>query len=169
MIRTVFASTLLSSILLIVQTTWLKQGLFFGILPDFALLVVVWVAYRNSHVQGALAAFLTGLVCDLLSSSPLGYFAFLYLLPAYAAFKLRLVLQMDGFLLPVAFGIIASLMKALASILLGILFRGQNLPAYSFADYHLWVETVLSGLLAPLVFLLLNRMKPLLVTKKVTE
>ena len=169
MIRTVLASTVLSSLFLVIQTTWMKQGLFFGIIPDFALLVVVWVAYRNSHIQGALTAFFTGLVCDMLASSPLGYFAFLYLLPAYAAFKLRLVLQMDGFLLPVAFGVIASLVKALASISLGLLFRDQNLPVYSFSDYHLWVEIVLSGLIAPLLFVVLNRMKSLLVTKKVTE
>jgi len=122
MISAVISSTLLSSVFLIIQTTWLKNGLFWGVIPDFCLLVIVWVAYWNKNSQGAITGFLSGIVCDLLSSSPLGYFSFLYIVPAYAATMLRRVLTMDTFFIPVLAGFGATLLKGFSSMILLLLF-----------------------------------------------
>ena len=168
MIGAILSSTLLSSVLLIIQTTWLKNGLFWGVIPDFCLLVIVWVAYRNRDSQGAITGFLAGIVCDLLSSSPLGYFSFLYIVPAYAATMLRQVLTMDPFFIPVLVGFGATVLKGFSSIILLILFGAEHINAYSLSDYHFWIEAALNGAAAPLLFLLLNRMKKFLITKRVT-
>lgn len=165
----ILSSTLLSSIFLIIQTTWLKNGLFWGVIPDFCLLVIVWVAYRNRDNQGVITGFLAGIVCDLLSSSPLGYFSFLYIVPAYAATLLRQVVSMDPFFIPVLIGFGGTLVKGFSSILLLLLFGPEHINAYSLSDYHFWIEAVLNGASAPLLFLLLNRMQRFLVTKRVTE
>lgn len=169
MIKTIFASTFLSSLFLIIQTTWLKNGLFWGVIPDFALLVVLWVAYSNRESQGAISGFLAGLLCDTLSSSPLGYFAFLYVVPAYAASLLKRVISMDVFFIPVILGFAGTVLKGLASVFLLILFGPKDISAYSLGDAHFWIEASLNGALAPLLFLALGKMRELFVTKKVTE
>lgn len=169
MIKTIFASTFLSSIFLIIQTTWLKNGLFWGVIPDFALLVILWVAYSNKESQGALSGFLAGLVCDTLSSSPLGYFSFLYVIPAYAASLLKHVVSMDAFFMPVIIGFAGTLLKGFASIFLLLLFGPKDISAYALGDMHFWVEAVLNGAFAPLLFFALEKMRNLFVTRKVTE
>jgi rod shape-determining protein MreD len=169
MIKTVFASTLLSSFFLIIQTTWLKNGLFWGVIPDLVLLVVVWVAYSNRDNQGVFTGFFSGLICDLLSSSPFGYSAFIYIAPAYIASFLKNIVAMDGFFIPVIMGFSCTIVKGLASELLLLLFGAGNLNAYSFSDLHFWVEAVLNGAIAPLLFFALKKAKRVFVTRRVTE
>ena len=169
MIKTILASTVLSSIFLIIQTTWMKSGLFWGVIPDLALLVILWVAYSNKESQGVFTGFLAGLFCDLLSSSPLGYSAFLYIIPAYGASFLKHIVIMDGFFIPVLLGFFGTLIKGFASRVLLLLFGEGSLNAYSFSDLHFWVEAVLNGAIAPLMFLLLKKARKIFVTRKVTE
>lgn len=169
MVRTIFASTFLSSLFLIIQTTWLKNGLFWGIIPDFALLVILWVAYNNKQGQGAISGFLAGLLCDTLSSSPLGYFAFLYIVPAYAASMLKHVILMDAFFIPVLLGFSGTIIKGLASNILLLFFGPKDINAYSLGDLAFWIEAALNGAFAPLIFFAMGRMRELFVTKKATD
>lgn len=168
MIKTILWGSLLSSTLLLVQTTWLRNGLFWGVIPDFSLLVIIWIAYKNKGHQGVWTGFVTGLVCDLLSSSPLGYFSFVLVLPAYIVSLLRQIVVMDSFFIPVLFGFFGTIVKALGSLILIGIFGSYKVNAYSLGDMKLWVEAALNGALAPLLFLALNKTKGFFITKKVT-
>ncbi len=169
MTKTILASSVLSALFLIIQTTWLKNGLFWGVIPDFALLVILWVAYKNSHIQGTVTAFVAGIFCDLLSSSPLGYFAFIYLVPAYLVSFVRKVVDMDVFFIPVILGFVGTLVKGFSSLFLLVVFGPQSISAYSLGDIHFWIEAALNGAASPLLFFLLGKINRLLVTRKVTE
>jgi len=168
MTKTILASTFLSSVFLIIQTTWLRNGLFWGVKPDLALLVIVWVAYSNRGHQGVLTGFLTGMVCDLLSSTPLGYFPFLYIIPAYAASVLHQFVEMDAFFIPVIMGFVGTVLKGISSIFLIAIFGEDILGSYVLSDAHFWIEAVLNGAIAPLLFMALVRIRGFLVTRKVT-
>ena len=61
---------------------------------------------------------------------------------------------MDGFFIPVLLGFFGTLIKGFASRVLLLLFGEGSLNAYSFSDLHFWVEAVLNGAIAPLMFLL---------------
>jgi len=82
---------------------------------------------------------------------------------------LRRVLTMDTFFIPVLAGFGATLLKGFSSMILLLLFGAENINAYSLSDYHFWIEAALNGAAAPLLFLLLNRLKKFLITKRVTE
>lgn len=166
MIKSVLSSTLISSLFLLIQTTWLKNGLFWGVIPDFALLVILWVAYYNKDSQGVLAGFLAGLVGDAMSSSPFGYLSFIYVVPAYLASLLRRALELDAFFMPVLLGFAGTIAKGLASIVLLLLFGSSQINAYSLGDFHFWMEAALNGAMAPPLFWLLRKAKPILVTKR---
>jgi len=169
MIKAALFSTVLSSVFLIIQTTWMKNGLFWGVIPDFCLLIILWVAYYNRNSQGMITGFLSGIICDFLSSSPLGYFSFLYIIPAYAATFFRKIVTMDAFFIPVLLGFAGTILKGLASIFLLLIYGPEYMSAYSLSDYHFWIEATLNGALAPLLFFGLGKIRRLLVTKKVTE
>lgn len=168
MIKTIFASSFLASLFLIIQTTWLRNGLLLGVIPDFALLVIIWVAYSNKDSQGAVSGFLAGIVCGLLSSSPLGYFSFLYVVPAYVTSLVSRFVIMDGLFIPFLMGFFATVLKGLASIFLAVLFGSGYVNAYSLSDFHFWIEAALNGVAAPLLFLAFGRLRGFLITKKVT-
>ena len=169
MIKSVLASTALAACFLFIQTTWLKNGLISGITPDFALIVVLWVSYSNKASQGIIAAFLIGLASDLLSASPFGYFAFLYLVPAYAAAVLKQAIHMDRLFVPVLLGASGTLLKALASGILLRIFGSGAVDAYSIRDSHLWLELAFNAAISPLLCLLLEKLKPVLVARRITE
>lgn len=166
MIKAILSSTVLASILLFVQTTWLKNGLIAGVIPDFALLVIIWVSYKNGRGIGSVTAFISGMACDLLSASPLGYFSFLYIIPAYVMSLVNRLISMDSIFVPFLMGFCATILKAIGSIILSLLFGSSVLNSYSFSDIHFWIEAALNGVLAPLVYLLLNKMSAFLIAKR---
>jgi rod shape-determining protein MreD len=166
MIRSIIATCILAILALLVQATWLGNGIFFGVVPDFALLVIIWVAYNNQNNEGSIAAFISGLSADIISSAPLGYFAFIYLLPAYLVSLMRGYIVLDRVILPFLLGIAATLLKWLASAFLSVLFGSGKVNSYSLGDYHFWLEALMNGILAPIVFRLLGLMKSWLITRQ---
>lgn len=169
MTTSILASTAIGSILLFIQTTWLRNGLFWGVIPDLALLLILWVSYNNKGLEGCITAFLSGIVCDLLSSAPLGYTSFLYILPAYAVSFARKVVDMDRFILPVLLGFSSTLLKGVASMMLALIFGRELVDSYSFGDLRFWVEAALNGALAAPFFFLFKKLNRLLVTRKPSE
>ena len=167
MIRTIAWGSLLASLLLVAQTTWLKNGLFWGVNPDLPLLFILWISYRNEGHEGVWTGFLTGLVCDLLSSSPAGYFSFIHILPAYIAALFRKIVAMDPFFIPVLFGFFGTIIKALGSLVLLGIFGQDRVNAYSLLEVNFWIEAALNGALAPLVFFSLGKTRGFFITKKV--
>lgn len=169
MITSVLASTVISSVLLFIQSTWLRNGLFWGVIPDLAFLLILWVAYNNKGFEGVILAFLSGLACDLLSSAPLGYSSFLYLPPAYAISFVRRVVDMDTLMVPAILGFSSTLLKGLASLLVALVFGSELVDSYSFSDLRFWMEAALNGAMAAPLFFLFKKMKYLLVTRKPSE
>jgi rod shape-determining protein MreD len=165
MIRSVVFSTLLLIGCALAQSTWFGSIAVFGVTPDIGLVVLIWVSYRNGLVEGPTSGFLSGLAEDFLSSSPLGFHAFIKTAVAAAAALLHGSFYIDKLLLPVILGFVGTIAKALAAGALYILFASK-VHAYSFLDRVLWIEAAYNGLLAPLVFLLLGPLSRFLVTER---
>ena len=166
MIKTLLSSTLISSLFLLIQTTWLKNGLFWGVVPDFTLVVILWIAYYNRDNQGVLTGFLSGIVGDAMSSSPFGYLSFIYIVPAYMASLLRRAMELDAFFMPVLLGFAGTIAKGLASVVLLVIFGSGKINAYALGDFHFWMEAALNGAAAPPLFWLLRKAKRVLVAKR---
>lgn len=169
MIKTMLSSTLISSFFLLIQTTWLKNGLFWGVVPDFALVAILWVAYYNRDNQGVLTGFLAGIVGDAMSSSPFGYLSFIYVVPAYLASLLRRAMELDAFFMPVLLGFAGTIAKGLASIILLALFGSGHINSYALGDFHFWMEAALNGAIAPPLFWLLGKARKFLIAKRVGD
>jgi rod shape-determining protein MreD len=165
MIRSVVFSTILLVACSFIQSTWFSAIAVFGITPDLALVVLIWVSYKNGLVEGPASGFLSGLAEDFLSASPLGFHAFIKTAVAAAAALLHGTFFIDKLLLPIALGFVGTIAKALAAGALFLVF-GSKIHAYSFFASGLWVEAAYNGLIAPLAFLLLGAMNRFLVTER---
>jgi rod shape-determining protein MreD len=167
--KTIFFSSILVSVFLFIQTTWFRDGLVWGIVPDFALGAMLWISYLNKGQEALYVAFLGGLISDLLSASPLGYSAFIFLLPVYGMQGVKKLFTSDRLFIPVILGFVATLVKATGSMVLLAIFGREEINAYSFTDLRLWIEASLNGALAPVLFLLIEKGKRIFVTRGVTE
>jgi len=169
MIKSVSLASMLAVLMLFIQTTWFKNGILASATPDFALLLILWMSFSNKNIEGLLAAFIIGMAHDFLSSSPLGFHAFLYVVPAYFALLIRTSIFIDRIFMPFAAALLATIFKALLSIFLAGLFGKGTIIAYSFGSMRFWMECLMNILLAPLVFWVLTKAGKALITKSHTE
>jgi len=165
MIRSILFSTILLIACTIAQSTWFGGIAIFGVVPDLSLLVLIWMSYKNGPVEGPVSGFLSGLVEDFLSASPLGFHAFLRTVVAAATALLHESFFIDKLFLPLLLGITGTIAKAIAAGALYLLF-GSSIHAYSFIGRVLWVEAAYNGVLAPVAFLLLAPLSRFLVTER---
>lgn len=168
MIRSIGVSTALIVLLSLVQSTWLGSIAILGVVPDLGLLVLIWVSYKNGLVEGPASGFIAGLLEDAISAAPLGFNAFLKTVIAWAVGLLHGSFYIDRIFLPILLGAGATILKALASLLLGLLFDNR-VQVYDLLGSAIWIEAAYNGLLAPFVFLLLSTMRKLLVTEASRE
>ncbi len=161
MIRRLAFSFLLVSILLIVQTTWLDAIAIFSVLPDLALLAVLYISFKAQGLQGQFTGFFSGLLQDGVSAAPLGLSALINTLMATIFNSLSGRFYIDRILMPMFFGLSATIMKALMLMMLSWLFKGKIL-AYDFGQPLIWIETAYNALLAPILFLFLSLLDKLI-------
>ncbi len=164
MIRTILCSTILLILCSLVQSTWFGAIAILGVVPDLALVVLVWVSYQNGLVEGPTAGFLSGFAEDFISASPLGFHALIKTAVASLAGILHGSFYIDRFFLPIVLGMGATLIKAILTALLSLLF-GPSVHAYNFLDRMLWIEVGYNGVISPLVFLILSPLGKLLITE----
>ena len=165
MIRSVLFSTALLIACTFIQSTWLGAIAVFGVVPDLGIIVLIWISYKNGQVEGPISGFLSGLAEDFISTSPLGFHAFVKTAVASVTSILHGSFFIDRLLLPILLGIGGTLIKALAVGALYLIF-GSVIHAYSFVSKMLWIEAAYNGLLSPLVFFLLGPLNRFLVTER---
>jgi rod shape-determining protein MreD len=161
MIRRLASSFLLVSLLLIVQTTWLDAIAIYSVLPDLALLAVIYISFRARGLQGQITGFFAGLLQDGISAAPMGLSALINTVQATLFNSLSGRFYIDRILMPLLFGLTATIMKAIMLTLLSWIFKGKIL-AYDFLQPLIWIETAYNALLAPVLFLFLGFLDRLL-------
>ena len=163
MLKTILISVVASVGFSFLQSTWLQAIALYTVIPDLALLVIVFVAFQNVRAEGIVAGFLSGLLQDFISSAPLGFNAFIRTIVAFGFNLISGSFFIDRILMPMLFGAAATLIKALAAAILALAFP-THIHGYDFLDRILWVETAYNAVLAPILFFILGLLKPLFVT-----
>lgn len=158
-------SSLLSVLCVYAQGTWLRAVEVLSVVPDLALVVLVYTSFRNTGPEGQLAGFLSGIAQDALSAAPLGLNALVRTLVGFTYALASGKVFADRILLPVVLAASATLFKALSISVIALLFPVHVVP-YDFLSSALWVEIAYNAVAAPFVFLVLGLFGPLLVTPR---
>ena len=138
----------------VLQTTVLRNGVIAGANPDIALLILVFSASQHGSLKGEGAGFVTGLLRDFLSLAPLGFNAFVGTVMGYLYGISKGKLFVDPILMPVLLGTIATVVKAVLSILLLAIFAPEQTRTVFGARFG--VEVGLNALIAPFLYGLLH-------------
>lgn len=165
MLKTILIASAAAVGCTLLQSTWLHAIAVYAVIPDLALLVVVYVSFQNVRTEGIATGFISGLMQDFISSAPLGFNAFVRTVISFGFNLISGSFYIDRILMPMLFGATATLLKALATAVLALAFPAF-IHGYDFLDRILWIETAYNAVLAPVLFFLLGLLKPLFVTAR---
>jgi len=135
------------------------------VIPDIALIILVYSAYVNGTMTGQVSGFFSGLFLDFLSAAPLGMNSLVRTLIGALTGIFKGSLFLDGFLMPVILSVTATLLKAFIIFMLHLIV-GASVPTYSLFSSVLWIELGLNALLSPLLFFVLKKFKPILAARR---
>lgn len=155
--RPVILTILLMGAVILLQTTVLGVVAVGGVTPDLQLILLVFLALRRGSMSGQVAGFAGGLLEDLVSLAPLGFHALVRTLVGYSAGLLHETLRTDEVAVAVLTVVGATLVKGLASALLGLIFDVR--PDLHLLEGRFWIEAAYGALLAPFLFALLGRVR----------
>ena len=158
MIRRIIFSIIVTVIAVILQSTVVKQIAIQGITPDFAMLLLIFISYRNGSLNGQITGFVTGLTEDFLSLSPLGFHTLLKTVIGYMYGNTYGRMFIDPIFTPVVFAAVATFIKALLAGILAFIFN-INFSTGALFSGSFWIELALNSLLAPLIFALTGILK----------
>lgn len=142
-------------LMIILQSTWLDYIAIRSVVPDLALLGIVYIAFKSPGLQGQSVGFAAGLLQDGISAGPLGLNAFIKVAVAWLANLLSGKFYIDKLLMPALFGLVATIVKALYLLFLSMIFSGK-IVSYDFFGSVLWIEAAYNAVAAPILFMLLG-------------
>lgn len=152
--RGVILTLLLTAAAILLQTTVLGVVAVGGVTPDLQLILLVFLALRRGSMSGQLVGFAGGLLEDMASLAPLGFHALVRTLVGFAAGLPYKTLRSGEVAVAVLTVLGATLVKGLASALLGHIFDVH--PDRHLLEGRFWIEAAYSALLAPFLFALLD-------------
>ena len=138
------------------ETAILTNIVIFPVIPDLLLLFTVYVAIHRGSLIGETNGFFSGLFLDILSASPLGLNALLRTIIGFIGGLFFLTLNTNGFLVPVFLGVSATLIKALLQQLISFFFP-NIVYTYDFLNINIWLECLVNGLIAPVLFFVFSK------------
>jgi rod shape-determining protein MreD len=147
---------------LLQSTVFSRLAIYTRVVPDIALIILVFVAYTNGTMTGQLTGFFSGFLMDFLSAAPLGFHAFVRTLIGALSGFIKGTFFIDFFFLPMALVAGATAFKMVLYFLLHLILAGA-IPFYNVFGLYFWLEMGLNTFFAPFLFAFLKLFSPLLV------
>jgi rod shape-determining protein MreD len=152
------SSSLFSAILVtafaVLQSVFFRHGLVAGITPDFALIILIFSSVQHGCFKAQTTGFISGIVQDLLSVTPLGFHALTRTLIGYLYGHFKGKLFIDPILVPMLLAAVGTLLKAVFGFFIFSIFSQDHAAVVFTAG--LGVEIGLNTLAAPFLFGLLK-------------
>ncbi len=164
-VKLTFVSIFILFTALLLQSTVLNVVSISGVKPDIALMVIIFLGFRKGSIPGQVAGFFTGLFEDFMSLSPPGFNSLVKATIGYCYGLLVGGFIIDAIVIPILFLAVGTLIKAVMSWLLVLIFSlPQN--GVSLFSFKFLVELLYNSLLAPFVFALLKLIKVMRTVEK---
>jgi rod shape-determining protein MreD len=126
--------------------------------PDFILIILCIAAFLSGPVPGEILGFVTGFVVDILSGGLLGLYAFTYTVIGYGVGLVGQRVLGKSVLITITLLFFVTLAKAAILSMFAALFLKPGYFGY-FTKGMVFLEAVMNGLIAPLLFLIINRIQ----------
>ncbi|MDC7225863.1 MAG: rod shape-determining protein MreD [Spirochaetales bacterium] len=148
---------IITVLFVVIQSTLLQKISVYGVVPDIALIMIVFISNSCGAMKGQMLGFIAGLIQDFLSAGPLGFNALVRTVVGFFFGRMKGKLFLDSILLPVLFIIVASLIKEAMTALIGLIFMAESNLIVFGRDFL--IELGMNAFLAPFCFALLKLLK----------
>ncbi len=162
--RNFILSLVITGVFIALQSTILQKIAVRGVIPDVALVVIVFSSNSMGAMRGQFLGFIAGLLQDFLSSGPLGFNALIKTIIGFIFGKLKGKLFLDSILLPVIFILSATILKEGFTALTGLIFLGSE--KFMYFGRSFLIELGLNAFLSPFIFALMKLLKLYRVNEK---
>jgi rod shape-determining protein MreD len=154
MLKSFFSTILTMFCFLILETAVISNLTFLPAIPDFLLIITLFVALNNGSLLAESTGFVSGIMLDFLSASPLGLNALLRTILGFIAGFFHDVLNATSVLLQIIYGAVATVLKAIIVYLISLFFTG--VVSYSLFSQIFLTEVLLNALFTPIIFKFLS-------------
>ena len=160
MFKSFLCSFLILLCSVIVETSILSNISFLPAVPDLALICVLYFSFLNGKNYGQVSGFLSGLLLDFLSGSPLGFNCLYRTVIGYLSGVFRRTINASGFIVPSVIGLLGTILKVFLIWLISLFFK--SIKIYNIFTFSFLFELVMNVLLTPLMFKFLNSFRRIL-------
>ena len=160
MFKSFLCSFLILLCSVIVETSILSIISFLPAVPDLVLICVIYFSFLNGKNYGQVSGFLSGLLLDFLSGSPLGFNCLYRTVIGYLSGVFRRTINSSGFIVPSVIGLLATILKVFLIWLISLFFK--SIKIYNIFTFSFLFELVMNVLLTPLMFKFLNSFRRIL-------
>ena len=160
MFKSFLCSFLILLCSVIVETSILSNISFLPAVPDLALICVLYFSFLNGKNYGQVSGFLSGLLLDFLSGSPLGFNCLYRTVIGYLSGVFSRTINSSGFIVPSVIGLLATILKVFLIWLISLFFK--SIKIYNIFTFSFLFELVMNVLLTPLMFKFLNSFRRIL-------
>ena len=160
MFKSFLCSFLILLCSVIVETSILSNISFLPAVSDLALICVLYFSFLNGKNYGQVSGFLSGLLLDFLSGSPLGFNCLYRTVIGYLSGVFRRTINSSGFIVPSVIGLLATILKVFLIWLISLFFK--SIKIYNIFTFSFLFELVMNVLLTPLMFKFLNSFRRIL-------
>ena len=143
-------------ILILAQSTFYNLFSVNFIRVDIVLIALIAFSYSDTIINGQFYGFITGIIEDIISISPLGFNGLIKTIIGFSYGRIKGKIFLDPILMPIIFVFIGTIYKYIISIII-LLFLEQPI-GYLFKSIF-WIELGLNSIMAPVVFAILKAFK----------
>ncbi len=166
MIKPFFSACLFFLGFALFEAAILSNLMFLPAIPDFLLLCSLYFSVQNGTLFGTTTGFVSGLFIDFLSTAPFGLNCLLRSIIGYTGGLFQKTLNINGVLLPMLLGFVATLVKACLLWIIS-LFYPLGIQTYVLFSVTFVVELFLNTILAPITFRFLDLFAQFIVVEKI--
>lgn len=142
-------------IFIILQSTLFTRIGYLPAYPDFAFVILIFSSISLGSTKAQTVGFISGMVLDFLSFSPLGFFALIYALTGYILGKTKGKFFIDPVLVPIIITILCCFFRTVLAAFLGSIFMDES----SFFTNRFLIETGMNLVAAPILIALMKLFK----------
>ena len=163
MVKSFFSSTLTMFCFLLLETAVFSNLTFLPAIPDFLLIISLFIALNNGSLLAESTGFVSGFMLDFLSASPLGLNALLRTILGFIAGLFHDVLNVSSVFLQIVYGAVFTILKAIFVYFISLFFSG--VVAYSLFSQIFLTEVLLNAIFTPLIFKFLSLFSDFIIVK----
>ena len=160
MFKSFLCSFLILLCSVIIETSILSNISFLPAVPDLVMICVLYFSFLNGKNYGQVSGFLSGLLLDFLSASPLGFNCLFRTVIGYLSGLFRKTINSSGIIVPSIIGFLATILKVFLIWLISLFFK--SIKIYNIFTFSFLFELVMNILLTPLIFKFLNSFRRIL-------